>query len=192
MRGRPRSHMTIVRGQPSARRKRLRSNPPCQQRVSGVRRNVTNRGKPLGRGTRSLLRSSTPVHSGRSPSLTRQAGGHWFEPSTAHWRTRWKRRVLSFECCCREWERMGVGRLGDDTPGPQDLDVPASASCGLLRRAPRAARCRSAPAPPESRAVCAPPVPWACLVPVCFMGSAPAHSSSLLRCESQSRRCLMP
>src|SRR5215207_7508551 len=28
---------------------------------------------------------------GRAPA--RQAGGHWFEPSTAHHRTRWKRRV---------------------------------------------------------------------------------------------------
>src|SRR5581483_3479988 len=28
---------------------------------------------------------------GRAPA--RQAGGHWFEPSTAHSRTRWKRRV---------------------------------------------------------------------------------------------------
>ena len=26
----------------------------------------------------------------------RQAGGHWFEPSTAHSKTRWKRRVFHY------------------------------------------------------------------------------------------------
>jgi hypothetical protein len=36
----------------------------------------------------------------RTPATSRQAGGHWFEPSTAHQSTPWKRRVFS---CSEAW-----------------------------------------------------------------------------------------
>jgi hypothetical protein len=46
--------------------------------------------------SRKVLQNATNRDRRRTPTPGRQAGGHWFEPSTAHSETRWKQRVSSF------------------------------------------------------------------------------------------------
>jgi hypothetical protein len=80
--------------------------------ATGLRKSA-NGCRPNGAATElaSAVGGVNAAYAGRTRKLAsiRQAGGHWFEPSTAHSKTRWKRRVFS---CTRGWAAIPSSQDG--------------------------------------------------------------------------------
>jgi hypothetical protein len=96
---RPQAELPLMRTVPlTTRRQRSNSvwtNPLCQHRVSDARPNQATRvHRPTGEAAYNANRFVLG-HLGRSLKPARQAGGHWFEPSTAHREKPWK-QAFSF------------------------------------------------------------------------------------------------
>jgi hypothetical protein len=73
----------------------------------------------------------TSSEGARTAAHNRQAGGHWFEPSTAHQSTRWKRRAFS---CSEAWTASSSPLSQNGHARPVDAAGYAGSTVKIARR----------------------------------------------------------